>query len=76
MMRYHTWSTSIEILSVEDVDDVVYVIATNLQLEWFRVTRSKDGRTVAKSNTLVDLSLRQHRLILFPMKNAGRVLTR
>lgn len=75
MMQCDTWSTRIEILSVEGDDNVVNVIATNLHLEWFRVTRSKDSREVAKSNALVDLSLREHRLILFPMKDAGRVLT-
>jgi hypothetical protein len=75
MMRCHTWSTRIEIPSVEDDDNFVNVIAANLHLEWFRVTRSKDGREVARSNALVDLSLREHRLALFPMKDAGRVLT-
>ena len=34
---------SIEILSVEDDDNVAYVIATTLQLEGFNVTRAKDG---------------------------------
>ncbi len=61
-------------MSVEDDGNVVNVIAANLHLEWFRVARSKDGCEVAKSNALLDLSPREHRLVLFPMKNAGRVL--
>jgi DNA-binding response OmpR family regulator len=75
MMQCHTRSTRIEILSVEDDHNVVNVIAANLHLEWFRVARSKDGREVARSNALLDLSPREHRLALFPMKNAGSVLT-
>jgi two-component system OmpR family response regulator len=35
---------SIEILSVEDDDNVAYVITTTLQLRGFRVTRAKTGR--------------------------------
>jgi len=42
MMRCHTWSTSIEILSVEDGDDLMPIIAMSLPLECFRVTRSSD----------------------------------
>src|ERR1700684_3818296 len=34
---------SVEILSVEDDDNLAYVIATTLQLEGFSVTRAKDG---------------------------------
>lgn len=48
MMQCHTWSVSIEILSVEDDDNIAYVVATTLQLEGLSVTRAKDGRTVAK----------------------------
>jgi hypothetical protein len=58
MMRCHTWSTRIEIPSVEDDDNFVNVIAANLHLEWFRVERSKDVREVAKGNALQDLSPR------------------
>jgi two-component system OmpR family response regulator len=35
-----------------------------------------DAHTVAKSGTLVDLSPTEYRLLLFLMKNAGRVLSR
>jgi two-component system OmpR family response regulator len=44
MMRWHTGPVSIGILSVEDDDNLAYVIATSLQLSGFSVTRAKDGR--------------------------------
>jgi len=75
MMQCHAWSVSIEILSVEDDDNIAYVIATTLQLEGLSVTRAKDGRKVAKNNALVDLSLTEYPLPPIPMKNAGGVLT-
>ncbi len=43
MMSCHTGPVSIEILSVEDDDNLAYVIATTLQLGGSRVTRAKDG---------------------------------
>jgi len=44
---------SVEILSVEDDDNLAYVIATTLQLEGFSVTRAKDGQEALRL-TLVD----------------------
>lgn len=43
MMSRHTGPVSIEILSVEDDDNLAYVIATTLQLGGSRVTRARDG---------------------------------
>src|SRR5665213_146722 len=43
MTRWHTGPVKIEILSVEDDDNLAYVIATTLQLGGFNVTRAKDG---------------------------------
>jgi two-component system OmpR family response regulator len=44
MMSSNTWQVGIEILSVEDDDNLAYVIATTLQLEGYTVTRAKDGQ--------------------------------
>jgi two-component system, OmpR family, response regulator len=43
MMSCHTVAVSIEILSVEDDDNLAYVIATALQRGGSRVIRAKDG---------------------------------
>jgi two-component system OmpR family response regulator len=40
------------------------------------VVIDEDAHTVAKNGTLVDLSPTEYRLLLFLMKNAGKVLTR
>ena len=44
MNRCHTSSVVIEILSVEDDDNLAFVIMTTLRLGGFNATRAKDGR--------------------------------
>ncbi len=43
MMYWHTGLVSVRILSVEDDDNLAYVIAATFHLEGFDVTRAKDG---------------------------------
>jgi len=75
MMRCHTWSTSIEILSAEDGDDVMYFIATSPQREWFRVTRSRDvSRDESPRLTSKDVATRTHHSGWPPRSEGGAVL--
>src|SRR5665213_2261430 len=43
MMYWHTGLVNVRILSVEDDDNLAYVIAATFHLEGFDVTRAKDG---------------------------------
>jgi two-component system OmpR family response regulator len=54
MLRCQTGLVSIRILSVEDDDNLAYVISTALQLGGFEVTRAKDGHEALRLALEVD----------------------